>query len=345
MSFPLILSGSYASKLNGFDTTNSASDVDLIFAGSNGDAEKFLELPEFVRSWSADKRWTGKYHGILSSGVRFELETADPWSSNSLLWDYLRRTPNYRVGTKLMVGEAVGNPRDQVLPEFVIPDLHTLYLIKRSHAHRSQNWVKTMAWLGAFRNRYPSIQTLDYNGVEEDHFQFYQTRRDEADYRHGVKEGWKANLNVTNDRFFAPSQHLRVYDHDSLHRLVAFLDRPMYAYAKRDPEKALVSQKMFNDLPWQHKFYMAQEEIMVVALERFYIPFKCEKGVKMSYMEAYKRGYQKLVTTMTSGWFNDFLIDFFNSLKMPFKPEFIEIFERAVEDGTLKLMREDRHHG
>lgn len=310
----LIVIGSVASAFWGFDCRHPESDVDIVSL-DNEETKRFLEDRAIVKSYTQHPKWKGKFHGALTTGKRFELETGE-WESNRILdWE----THSLVAPCKELGGIDV-----------MFPGMDVLYAIKRSHAHCPQNWVKTMLWLEQTAKRYP----IDTNILRSS---FFKARKDEASSRKHTTG--KVKLNVPNEKFFMHSQHLRKYDHDSIHEAIAFYDRPLYERCKEDLSSAFVSEKLFRSaLSRTQQYQMAQEEIMVIALERFIIP-----RLTTFPLIAYRKAYEKLTTSMTDGWFNDFLIDNFPVLKKPpLHPSgknFVELFNEALASDVVKPLR------
>jgi hypothetical protein len=112
------------------------------------------------------------------------------------------------------------------------------------------------------------------------------------------------SLAVSNDDFFTAAVD-RKYNHDLLHELFAFGDRPIFEDMKRDLSKATCHKDLWQAFPHEKKILCVVEETMVTAAERYMIP----NDWKFMEKRAYVRAMGKLCTTMTSGWFRDFMLD------------------------------------
>lgn len=111
-------------------------------------------------------------------------------------------------------------------------------------------------------------------------------------------------LNKSKDAFFSDAV-TRVYDHDLIHELVAFYDRPIYT--KLQPENTdsvWCDKNRWDDLSFIDKLLCINEECMVTAIERFLVP-NPQFPAKLGFMKS----LDKVCTTMCSGWFRDFAID------------------------------------
>lgn len=171
--------------------------------------------------------------------------------------------------------------------KFVDPNF--LYTIKFSHAAWDVRWTKTLKHIQFFKEKGCKI---DWN--------LYKILYKDWEILHGKK---KVNLNQTNDKFF--NKHVkRVYDHDWLHEQFAFYDKPLHNKI-RPGDSPMASEYLWKKLPYDDKIKCALEEIYVIATERYsHMPYKMAK---------YKSIYN-LITSMTKGWFNIFLIDNFEEL-------------------------------
>ena len=116
----------------------------------------------------------------------------------------------------------------------------------------------------------------------------------------------KINLNKKNTMFFN-NNVTRKYDHDELHEFFAFYDQPLHTKIRPNLDKAWCSEKMWNNLSYEDQIKCALEECYVIATERYYLrgyPPKISKS----------RALKDMITEITKGWFNFFLIDNFEKL-------------------------------
>lgn len=173
---------------------------------------------------------------------------------------------------------------------YVDPDL--LYTIKVSHLSWDINWSKHLK----------DVHFLQSKGCKLNK-EFYDLLVKDWNELHSKK---KINFNKHHKDLFKDSV-TRKYQHDDLHELLKLNDEPMYKKILVKPELALCSHKKFTDLPEQRKLELALEEVVVVAYERYILkgyPFK----------HAVVKSLKDLITHMTKGWFNLYLIE--NSSKI-----------------------------
>lgn len=174
---------------------------------------------------------------------------------------------------------------------YVDPDF--LYTIKVSHAAWDIWWDKTMS----------HIMFLKDKGCKLDNT-LYKLLYDEWMVHH--KSNKRINLNRSNAEFFKDAVK-REFDHDYLHEVFAYYDKPMHTRIRPDVDRAYCSQKLWDLLSHEDKVKCALEEIHVIAFERFIL-----KGER--YPIAKRLAMKNLILTMTKGWFNLFLIDNFKEL-------------------------------
>ena len=179
----------------------------------------------------------------------------------------------------------------QSIDGYVVPS--HLMTIKLSHLSYDINWDKHMH----------DFLLLQRNHVTTDYELLPLLQADFANY-HGSK---RVNLNKSLDQFFTPTITRR-YNHDELHELLAHYDRPLHERIRPDLSKASCSRDLFLALTYDDQCLCALEEAYVIAYERFlsrsYMPFKHTKAAALKLM----------ITNLTSGWFNQFLIENFFTL-------------------------------
>jgi hypothetical protein len=109
-------------------------------------------------------------------------------------------------------------------------------------------------------------------------------------------------LDVSKGEFFSGDGVRYVYDHDFIHRLVAFGEKPAYTYYMEDDEQVLTSKKRFFEAPHEIRILGGLEESLVLALERSQIPFDYKPDPDYSF----KTALMKVCTSITSGYFRNF---------------------------------------
>ena len=119
---------------------------------------------------------------------------------------------------------------------------------------------------------------------------------------HGKKY---VQMNKPMTEFFKDAV-VRKYDHEYLHTLVAFNDKPMHEILRKDHTTAWCSEELFNSLSYEKQCETALEEFLVVLIERN--PTLALQSLQSEKLFAASICYKILVTSMTTGWFARFLI-------------------------------------
>lgn len=191
---------------------------------------------------------------------------------------------------------------------YVTPDF--LYTIKVSHASWDVNWVKTMK----------DIEFLKSKGCVLDK-PFYNLLYKEWTKIHGKKN---VKLSVKNEDFFN-SNISRKYDHDELHLLFKYYERPLNESIRKDLNSPACSEELWNKLSYNDKLKTTQEELFVLTAERFIL---VDKPISVNH--AIILMLKRMILSTTSGWFNLFIIENFDILRSDlgyFKSKLKELHE------------------
>lgn len=105
--------------------------------------------------------------------------------------------------------------------------------------------------------------------------------------------------NVKVEDFFT-STVTRKYNHDYLHELVAFNQRPLHESIRPDLTLVYCDPVLYQQLSSEHKLQLALEELMVTAIERYNITTNTSD---INVYKAVKQALKLLITSMTRGWF------------------------------------------
>jgi hypothetical protein len=123
--------------------------------------------------------------------------------------------------------------------------------------------------------------------------------------------GLEVNLNKTNDEFLNSYIGVeRIVPHDQIHELVKMGPEPLYKKLQTDPNRTWCPESKFLELTPEERLNDVREEAMVLALERYILPERINDS-----QEAYTKALSKICTTITKGYFRDFAINNWNSLK------------------------------
>jgi hypothetical protein len=179
-----------------------------------------------------------------------------------------------------------------------VMSLNHLFTLKLSHAFWPVRWEKTVYDLKVMLLAGAQVDSYWYQQLYDYWCQFYRNKD-------------HINLRQDNSQFFNARVE-RQYDHDRLHQLVAYGDKPMYEKIKPNLDSAWCSEKMFNSLEFEEKLQLAREEAYVLALERYIIP-QLQKSIK----GAYRLAMRDLVTRLSKGWFPYFIMTNWHLLDLP----------------------------
>ena len=132
------------------------------------------------------------------------------------------------------------------------------------------------------------------------------------------------SLDKTKEQFFT-DRVVYVYDHDYLHTLVSYPNRPLYEKCLQEGKEVLIDKQKFFSLPFDQQIKMFKEEIYTIALERWFLTgYWQERGI--SWLKSYQLALKKTITNLTKGWATDFIVE---NLEFFIKPEY-NVFESVV---------------
>ena len=194
----------------------------------------------------------------------------------------------------------------------VFADPNILFTLKVSHAHWNVKWPKTMF----------DVHFMQLKGCELD-MELYEKLLPVWSRVHGAK---RVNMNQTMDEFFKDGVR-RTFDHEWIHELVAFHERPLHEAIRPDLNNAWCSKEMWDALSQEDQAFAALEETMATAIERSELRF----GMSDSKLrEAVAKAHFQLCTSMTKGWFARYLI--LNRFELLFtrKNQWMPILKKAL---------------
>lgn len=187
----------------------------------------------------------------------------------------------------------------------VYPD--ELYTIKVSHSYwalDNGSWDKHMFDIVALKRRGCSV-------IDSLHQLLYPIWEDE----HGKKV---VTLEMESMDFFSDAV-VRRYDHDSLHRSVAYGDEPRYEALLKPGSTVSMDMGKLKALPFEEQILLFKEEIAAAALERWVIP----KDYRFSPGRAWLMALKKTITSLTKGWSARFIVENYDQFAKP-DPEYVQ---------------------
>lgn len=169
-------------------------------------------------------------------------------------------------------------------PELHIPTVNELYTLKVSHSFWRIHWIKSIN----------DIRFLQEQDAKLDRELFELLYADWVTI-HGKK---RASLNQTKEQFFTDNVD-REYDHDQIHDILRYHDKPLYMSILKDGATVLTDKGKFDRLDELDKLRLVREEAYVTSAERFLIPSNFTEDPLI----AYRKSLQLLITSMSKGHF------------------------------------------
>jgi hypothetical protein len=222
-----------------------------------------------------------------------------------MMFDHLRNFEHHK--TSVLNNSEIGQfASDMIIhvgntPVNVVT-MEGLAAIKRSHLHRSLSFQKHITHY----HKHGLVEAM--RSAKESTIEFLVKRIEltKKEYPQG-----NPNLMQKNEEFF-DDYVTKVYNHDWLHEQVAYYDKPLYTRLQDDPTIAWCKKEYWQKLSHQEKCECVLEEAMVIAIERFIVSPKIEKPLLTKL--AILRSVDKICTTLCSGWFRDFAIDYYDDI-------------------------------
>ena len=215
---------------------------------------------------------------------------------------------------------------DKFITENNYITLESLYILKLSHAEYNIHWEKTVGHIQLIKRylRARGYKDPIFDNLDLKYRELYYALKDYWKIVHTAKN--KIKLDLTKDKFFN-NKVQRIYDHDFIHETIKYNDQPMYAKCLKDGKEVLLDKSKFDKLTFEDKLNLCREEIYVLALERYLIP----SNFKMCIHTTYRTALQRLVTSMSRGWFPDFIVDNYDKLYKIDK-NYAKIFQEKVRN-------------
>lgn len=273
----MLLIGSRAARFH-YPEFRRPKDYDFI--ATRSDVESFLKTRRHKINSTHAKKIRAKVL-VGSERIQFEFDLIDSYHSNRFIYqdDLKFGTHDKRLG----ISYGVASPE-------------VLLLLKKSHIIFPIHWEKNIADYLFFKDK--GVELLSPWGL------VFVLRRDEIIARQKHKQ---RNFDVDNSDFFKKSEKFvnRKVEHDSIHYATCFYDKPLFLSVKEDTDKAAISEELVDNLSFDDKIKLIQEEAMALSLERYIIPALLKK-------ESYDsdRAYTKTAGKMVYNYLPDFLKDF-----------------------------------
>lgn len=301
-----ILLGSSAAGCRDIRFGRMTKDIDMLC--SYNMFKEIISSAKFDKVYPASK---GKKYIAIGKSHIIEAELTWEGSNAAMLGDLIRTDPNSIIDCRC-----------------IIPSIDVLLMLKESHKYlkNSPHFLKTMN----------DIKILKEAGAKFDprYAEWYKIREKETyDYSH-------PDLTVDKDNFFNKNESFYVYDHDTIHEAIKFLDKPMYTKFIADGEQVKCSKDKFDELSETEKMMAVLEESYVLALERSLIPSDFESTEKF----AFETALMKVCTSITSGWFREYAWNNYYhvvELHQSLKHNYVGLFKTALADGKILPFKKD----
>jgi hypothetical protein len=134
----------------------------------------------------------------------------------------------------------------------------------------------------------------------------------------------RSDLKMTKDEFFSNAINKDVVEHDEIHKILNPI--PTYTKILKDGAEVEVDEEKYKLLSHQDKINVTQEEVFVMAYERF---------KKMDYRVAYSIMLKKFIISHTPLFTLPFIIENYIELH---KPNFN--FIKQIENGLQKIKQD-----
>jgi hypothetical protein len=275
---------------------------------------------------TADEDLVGTYDEIMAYRKNINAKVCYPINSGKSI--YMRRVGGLIVEAEVAWPDSmaerlikfVESQSDNIVMAngTLVPSLDVLYLLKMSHRYKKDS--------PHFKKTLDDIMFMRMLGakIRPEHEEFFKQREKET-YTNNLPK-----LNQSKEGFFRDD--IYTYDHDSIHAAVAIGGRPAYLEFKPVDSEVMVNKAMWDELPEQIKLNAAYEEVAVLSLERSIIPFPGKK----TYKEAFDLAHAKLASSISSGWFRNFVWENYYAIQAMYSDEFVNKFEQGLATGVVK---------
>lgn len=138
----------------------------------------------------------------------------------------------------------------------------------------------------------------------------------------------------TKEEFFDDAVP-KVIEHDMLHKISSSPYKPIYLDLHEDGQEVAIDKDKFDALPLWKQLRMFQEEIAVIAVERWLINPMCKN--KYHWRQAWDKALHKTIVALTKDWMTDFMIEHLSELSVPQYKLFKQFYIRGILKMTKKV--------
>jgi hypothetical protein len=131
----------------------------------------------------------------------------------------------------------------------------------------------------------------------------------------------------TKEEFFDDAVP-KVIEHDMLHKISTSPYKPIYMDLHENGQEVAIDKNKFDVLPLWKQIRMFQEEIAVIAVERWLINPMCKN--KYHWIQAWDKALHKTMVALTKDWMTDFMIEHLSELSVPQYKLFKQFYIRGI---------------
>lgn len=213
------------------------------------------------------------------------------------------------------------DPETIVVNGMLVPSLDLLFTLKSSHKYlkNSPHFWKTAHDYHAMKKAGAKIRDKSFLKAREKETYWYK----------------HPSLKQSKEDFFKDDNIQYVYDHDSIHKVVAIFDKPAYLYYDVEGQEVESSKEKFFNQKLEIRLAGVIEEAAVLAIERSLVP---HPGVKTP-KEAWLFALSKVCSSITSGWFREFAYEHLPVIVKLYPEGYWEKFKFMSEEGLVPLFK------
>lgn len=201
--------------------------------------------------------------------------------------------------------EKLWNCDSSIIPKEIVPlfehdslvnrcaTLNDLLTIKLSHLPYDILWKKHLNDYLVFKKHGAKVNQELYVALHQHWVEVHGNKSFLSLYR-------------TKDNFFDDYVE-KEQEHDYLHELVAYPDKPVYTQCLQEGQEVMIDWSKFLLMSFEQQVKMFREEINVIATERWLLPTK-DSG-RITFREAYSKSLHKTVTALTKGRASRFMCE------------------------------------
>jgi hypothetical protein len=148
------------------------------------------------------------------------------------------------------------------------------------------------------------------------------------------------SLDKSVEDFFNDRVSNKLFIHDEIHAVMAYREKPMFEYYKKDGAKVACSVSKFLALPRTARVQGVLEEAYVIALERMILPMIFMGDKPYTAEDAFDWALMRICTNLCSGWFREFANSNYRLIWLSRNEYYVEDFLKAFQEGKIRRIGE-----